>query len=146
MSLDTQVYIEDVRPGDTIPPIVKNCSSRQLVMWAAASGDFYEIHYDLDAAFDRPALVVHGAQARSWATSCTTGSPPPGASCGSDARIEGWTTRGRTSRCRGRVTGVLGWTESRVEFGHLDGRPCRGDDRRGNGGGGAPGSGGMSSW
>ena len=32
-------------------------------MWAAASGDFYEIHYDLEYArsIDLPGLVVHGA-------------------------------------------------------------------------------------
>ena len=63
MSRDAQVYIEDVRPGDEIPPLVKRCSPRQLVMWAAASGDFYEIHYDVEHArsIGLPGLVVHGA-------------------------------------------------------------------------------------
>jgi acyl dehydratase len=63
MTPETQVYVEDVRPGDTIPELVKNCSSRQLVMWAAASGDFYEIHYDVEYARAQGlrGLVVHGA-------------------------------------------------------------------------------------
>ena len=63
MGRDDQVYIEDVRPGDEIPPLVKHCSPRQLVMWAAASGDFYEIHYDVEYArsIGLDGLVVHGA-------------------------------------------------------------------------------------
>ncbi|MDQ4058601.1 MAG: dehydratase [Actinomycetota bacterium] len=63
MAPDAQVYIEDVQPGTEIPELVKNCSPRQLVMWAAASGDFYEIHYDVEYArsLGLPGLVVHGA-------------------------------------------------------------------------------------
>jgi acyl dehydratase len=63
MAPDTQVYVEDVRPGDQIPELVKRCTPRQLVMWAAASGDFYEIHYDVEYArsIGLPGLVVHGA-------------------------------------------------------------------------------------
>ncbi|HJR96500.1 MAG TPA: MaoC/PaaZ C-terminal domain-containing protein [Actinomycetota bacterium] len=60
---DAQVYVEDVEPGDAIPEIVKRCTPRQLVMWASASGDFYEIHYDVEYArsIGLPGLVVHGA-------------------------------------------------------------------------------------
>jgi hydroxyacyl-ACP dehydratase HTD2-like protein with hotdog domain len=58
-----QVCFEDVETGLEIPSLVKRCSTRQLVMWAAASGDFYEIHYDLEYAksIGLPGLVVHGA-------------------------------------------------------------------------------------
>ncbi len=58
-----QVFFEEVRPGLEIPQLVKHCSTRQLVMWAAASGDFYEIHYDVEhaKATGLPGLVVHGA-------------------------------------------------------------------------------------
>jgi acyl dehydratase len=58
-----QTYIEDVRTGDELPLLVKNCTPRRLVMWAAASGDFYEIHYDVEyaRATGLPGLVVHGA-------------------------------------------------------------------------------------
>lgn len=58
-----QVFFEDIEPGDEIPRLVKHCSTRQLVMWAAASGDFYEIHYDVEYAksIGLRGLVVHGA-------------------------------------------------------------------------------------
>lgn len=61
--LATQVHAEDVHEGFQIPELVKRCSPRQLVMWAAASGDFYEIHYDVEYArsIGLPGLVVHGA-------------------------------------------------------------------------------------
>jgi acyl dehydratase len=58
-----QVYAEDVAPGYELPELVKNCSPRQLVMWAGAAPDFYEIHYDTEfaRAAGLPGLVVHGA-------------------------------------------------------------------------------------
>jgi hypothetical protein len=58
-----QVHLDDVEVGQEIPSLVKRCSTRQLVMWAAASGDFYEIHYDLDFARRNrlDGLLVHGA-------------------------------------------------------------------------------------
>jgi len=63
MDAGSQVYIEDVVPGQEIPALVKRCSPRQLVMWAAAAGDFYEIHYDVEYArsVGLPGIVVHGA-------------------------------------------------------------------------------------
>lgn len=59
----TQVYWEDVKEGDEIPPLKKNCSTQQLVLWAAASGDFYQIHYDQDfaRATGLKGIIVHGA-------------------------------------------------------------------------------------
>jgi len=61
--MTTQVYFEDVNDGDEIPKLAKNCSTQQLVMWAAASGDFYQIHYDKDFAQSTglKGLIVHGA-------------------------------------------------------------------------------------
>jgi acyl dehydratase len=58
-----QVYWEDVKEGDELPTLVKNCSSQQLVMWAAASGDFYQIHYDERFAKNNKLqdIIVHGA-------------------------------------------------------------------------------------
>ncbi len=49
-----QVFYEDVEVGMEIPPLVKTPSTRQLVMWAGASGDYYEIHYDKDFALKKP--------------------------------------------------------------------------------------------
>jgi hypothetical protein len=58
-----QVYFEDVKEGDEIPRLVKNCTPQQLVMWAAASGDFYQIHYDERFAKGNNLqdIIVHGA-------------------------------------------------------------------------------------
>jgi acyl dehydratase len=58
-----QVYFEDVAEGQEIPELKKNCSTQQLVLWAAGSGDFYQIHYDKDFAQGTglPGLIVHGA-------------------------------------------------------------------------------------
>ncbi|MGA2285766.1 MAG: MaoC/PaaZ C-terminal domain-containing protein [Dehalococcoidia bacterium] len=58
-----QVYFEDVNVGDEIPKLVKNCTTQQLVMWAAGSGDMYQIHYDKDFAAGNglPGVIVHGA-------------------------------------------------------------------------------------
>jgi acyl dehydratase len=62
-SVSEQVYFEDVNEGDEIASLTKNCSTQQLVMWAAGSGDFYQIHYDQDFAkgtgLDH--IIVHGA-------------------------------------------------------------------------------------
>jgi acyl dehydratase len=61
--MSEQVYFDDVSEGDEIPRLVKNCSTQQLVMWAAGSGDFYQIHYDKDFAQSTglQGLIVHGA-------------------------------------------------------------------------------------
>ena len=58
-----QVYFEDVSEGQEIPQLKKNCSTQQLVHWAAGSGDFYQIHYDKDfaQATGLKNIIVHGA-------------------------------------------------------------------------------------
>ena len=58
-----QVFWEDVTEGMELPSLVKEPTTRQLVQYAGASGDFYEIHYDKDFAMgnqlDGP--ILHGA-------------------------------------------------------------------------------------
>jgi len=53
----------DVKEGQELPSIKKNCSTQQLVLWAAGSGDFYQIHYDKDFATGTGLsnIIVHGA-------------------------------------------------------------------------------------
>jgi len=53
----------DVQEGMEIPVLKKNCSTQQLVQWAAGSGDFYQIHYDQDFARGTglKGIIVHGA-------------------------------------------------------------------------------------
>jgi len=57
-----QLYYEDVAEGTEIPPLVKNPTTLQLVKWAGASGDYYQIHYDKDFAQSTglPGVIVHG--------------------------------------------------------------------------------------
>jgi len=57
-----QLYYEDVAVGREIVPLVKQPTTRQLVMWAGASGDYSPIHYDKDFAQSRglPGVIVHG--------------------------------------------------------------------------------------
>ena len=63
-----QTYWDDVQEGAEITPLQKNASTQQLVRWAGASGDFYQIHYDKDFALgnDLPGLIVHGALKSAW--------------------------------------------------------------------------------
>ena len=57
-----QLYYEDVEVGQEITPLVKQPTTRQLVMWAGASGDYNPIHYDKDFALSRGlnGVIVHG--------------------------------------------------------------------------------------
>ena len=46
-----------------LPSLVKHPTTRQLVKYAGASGDFYEIHYDTAFAQGTglPGVIIHGA-------------------------------------------------------------------------------------
>ena len=57
-----QIYYEDITEGSEITPLVKHPTPRQLVMYAGASGDYHEIHYNKEFALSRglPGIVVHG--------------------------------------------------------------------------------------
>ena len=61
--MTVQVYWEDIAEGMKLPSLVKNVTTRQLVQYAGASGDFYEIHYDKDFAQETglSGVIVHGA-------------------------------------------------------------------------------------
>ena len=63
-----KLFWEDVEVGTEIPPLEKKPASQQLVRWAGASGDFYQIHYDKDYALDNnlPGIIVHGALKSAW--------------------------------------------------------------------------------
>lgn len=66
--MGTQIYYEDVETGAEIPALVKRPTTRQLVEWAGASGDFYPIHYDKDFALSQglPGVIVHGPLKYQW--------------------------------------------------------------------------------
>lgn len=60
--MSKQIFYEDVTEGMEIPKLVKTPTTRQLVKWAGASGDYNEIHYDKDIAQSQglPGVIVHG--------------------------------------------------------------------------------------
>ena len=57
-----QIFYEEVVVGESLPTLIKHPTPRQLVMWAGASGEFSEMHYDKEFALNRgfPGIVVHG--------------------------------------------------------------------------------------
>lgn len=58
-----QVYFEDVQEGMEIPTLRKDPTTQQLVKYAGASGDYYQIHYDQTFAKGNglPDVILHGA-------------------------------------------------------------------------------------
>jgi acyl dehydratase len=58
-----QNYYENIEVGAVIGPLEKDPTTQQLVKYAGASGDFYEIHYDKDFALKNnlPGVILHGA-------------------------------------------------------------------------------------
>ena len=58
-----QVYWDDVTEGMDLPPLVQHPTTRQLVEYAGASGDYYQIHYDKDFAQGTglDTVIIHGA-------------------------------------------------------------------------------------
>jgi len=63
-----QVFWENIEVGNELPELIKKPTTRQLVQWAGASGDFYEIHYDKEYALNNslPGQIVHGALKTAW--------------------------------------------------------------------------------
>jgi len=64
----TSRWFEDVSEADELPPLEVNPDTRQLVMYAGASGDFQPIHYDKDVAMraGHEAVIIHGALKSAW--------------------------------------------------------------------------------
>jgi len=64
-----QLYYDGVQVGDALPPLVKHPTTRQLVQYAGASGDYYEIHYDHHFAVRsglKDGVIVHGLLTAGW--------------------------------------------------------------------------------
>ena len=97
--------------GDTLPDLVKHPTTRQLVQYAGASGDFYEIHYDQDFARSTglPGVILHGLLKAAFLAELVTSWAGPEARLKTfDVSYRGIDVPGRPYRCGGRVREVSG--------------------------------------
>jgi len=69
-----QIFFEEVVVGQPLLTLIKHPTPRQLVMWAGASGEFSEMHYDKDFALSKgfPGIIVHGMLMTSFLTQLLT--------------------------------------------------------------------------
>ena len=100
-----------VQVGDELPELVKHPTTRQLVQYAGAQGDFYEIHYDQDYArgVGLPGVILHGLLKAAFLGQLVTDW------LGDQGRLKtfevsyrGLDVPGRPYRCRGKVVKVDG--------------------------------------
>jgi acyl dehydratase len=95
--------------GAELPELVKHPTTRQLVQYAGASGDFYEIHYDQDYARSTglPGVILHGLLKAGFLAQLVTSSIGTGGRLRSfEVSYRGLDLPGRPCRCRGRVISV----------------------------------------
>jgi acyl dehydratase len=68
-------FFEDVVVGDALPDVVQVPTYMDLVVYAGASRDFFEIHHDRDAAraAGHPDVIVQGSLKGAWVGQVATG-------------------------------------------------------------------------
>ena len=101
----------NVQVGQEIPELVKHPTTRQLVQYAGAQGDFYEIHYD--QAYARgvglPGVILHGLLKAAFLGQLVTDwIGDEGTLKTFEVSYRGIDVPGRPYRCAGRVTKVEG--------------------------------------
>ena len=97
--------------GDEIPELVKHPTTRQLVQYAGAQGDFYEIHYDQDFArsVGLPGVILHGLLKAAFLGQLVTDwLGDRGTLKALEVSYRGIDRPGRPYRCRGRVAKMDG--------------------------------------
>lgn len=68
MKTNQQNYFEEIEVGNIIGPKIINIDRKQLVMYAGASQDFNEFHYDDEVArkAGHKGIIIHGALKSAW--------------------------------------------------------------------------------
>ena len=100
-----------VEVGQEIPELVKHPTPRQLVQYAGAQGDFYEIHYDQAYAksVGLPGVILHGLLKAAFLGQRLTDWLGDEATLKTfEVSYRGVDMPGHPYRCRGRVTKVGG--------------------------------------
>ena len=100
-----------VEVGQQLPELVKHPTTRQLVQYAGAQGDFYEIHYDQAYAQSvaLPGVILHGLRKASFLGQLVTDwLGERGTLTTFEVSYRGIDQPGHPYRCRGRVTRVDG--------------------------------------
>jgi hydroxyacyl-ACP dehydratase HTD2-like protein with hotdog domain len=94
-----------------LPELVKHPTTRQLVQYAGAQGDFYEIHYDQPYAqsVGLPGVILHGLLKAAFLGELVTGwLGDRGTLKTFEVSYRGIDQPGRPYRCRGRITKIDG--------------------------------------
>ena len=105
--MTTVRYFEDVREGAELPPLSKEISTTQMMMYGAATWDFMRIHYDADYARQRgfPGPFVDGQMLGAFlAQLAVDWAGDPGALKRLSLRYRSFVFPGDTVICKGKVT------------------------------------------
>jgi acyl dehydratase len=97
--------------GQELPELVKHPTTRQLVQYAGAQGDFYEIHYDQDFArgVGLPGVILHGLLKAAFLGQLVTDwLGDRGTLKSFEVSYRGVDQPGRPYRCGGRIARVDG--------------------------------------
>ena len=100
-----------VEVGQDLPEMVKHPTTRQLVQYAGAQGDFYEIHYDQEFArgVALPGVILHGLLKAAFLGQLVTDwLGDRGTLKSFEVSYRGVDMPGHPYRCGGRVTKVNG--------------------------------------
>ena len=96
----------NLHEGQELPDLVKHPTTRQLVQYAGAQGDFYEIHYDSAYAqsVGLPGVILHGLLKAAFLGQLVTDwLGDKGTLKTFEMSYRGIDVPGRPYRCRGRV-------------------------------------------
>lgn len=100
-----------VKVGEELPELVKHPTTRQLVQYAGAQGDFYEIHYDQAFAqsVGLPGVILHGLLKAAFLGQLVTDwLGDRGTLQVLEVSYRGIDVPGKPYRCRGKVTAIRG--------------------------------------